>query len=74
MSAAIAEELRESAGYLRDAGWKSVARVVQQAAAELDRQSERISELERSSRPQREVPRAIMRWRWRSAAPAAAGG
>jgi len=65
VSSTIAEELRESVGYLRDAGWRNVARVVQQGAAELERQSERIAELER--RLEQSTGRArlpVLSWRW----------
>ena len=67
MSLAIAQELRESLGYLRDAGWRNYANVVQQAAAELDRQSERIAELERRLDGSRNAGRAriaALPWRW----------
>lgn len=65
MPLAIAEELRQSVGYLRDAGWRSVAQVVQQGAAELDRQAERIAELERRlEQSKRRARLPVVPWRW----------
>lgn len=47
MKSALARELRENSGYLRDSGWDATAKLMEAAAAELDRLSKRVTELER---------------------------
>jgi hypothetical protein len=47
MESALARELRENVGYLQDSGFTGTARLMQLAAAEIDRLSSRVLELER---------------------------
>jgi hypothetical protein len=49
MASALARELRENVGYLRDAGWDSTATLIEASAAELDRLNARVAKLERQA-------------------------
>jgi hypothetical protein len=51
MASGLARELRENVGYLRDAGWDSTAKLMERAAAELERAEMRVAELERRAKP-----------------------
>ena len=46
MASALARELRENCGTLRDAGWDSTARLMEIAADELARLDARVAQLE----------------------------
>lgn len=48
MNSSLARELRENSDYLREAGFKSTATLMEAAANELDRLSIRNAELERA--------------------------
>jgi hypothetical protein len=64
MSSGMARELRESIGYVRDAGWHSFAVVLERASVELDFQSRRIAELElRLVRLSAQSPLCVRIWR-----------
>lgn len=46
MKSALARELRENSGYLLDGGWLASAKLMEAAAAEIERLSLRLAELE----------------------------
>jgi hypothetical protein len=56
MESALARELRENVGYLRDSGFTATARLMQLAAAEIDILAARVSALERRNTPSAASP------------------
>jgi hypothetical protein len=55
VKSALARELQENSDYLRDSGWHGTAQLMEAAAAEIERLSGRVMELDRREGSEAEV-------------------